>query len=117
MATTLEILESALGEFTAERVRALTVQEIDSLAESVAESAEAWRPPNAEGSFRTYSGGWTAKVLGESVDQLYTSLVYSPSVVVHDPIAEWFDPFRGQFDNLPGIPSSQLNPRGRPPWS
>lgn len=85
------------------------------LAEAVAASAESWQAaaPN-DSSFTAYSGGWGANILGPAVNKLFTSLVYSPTVVAHDPIAEWFDPFRGRFESLPGIPGRQQNANGQP---
>jgi hypothetical protein len=113
--TTLEIVEDVLDhDLSAERVHALTDSEIDRLAEAIAEVADRWHAPALSDSFTSYSGGWGANILGPAVNKLFTSLIYSPRVVAHDPIAEWFDPFRGRFESLPGIPSRQLNEHGRP---
>jgi hypothetical protein len=115
VATTLDLLDRALGgDVTARRVERLTDAEIDALAEAVADASEHWEAPEPDQEFRVYSGGWVAKPYGEALSQLFTSLLYAPSVVVHDPIAEWFDPHRGRFDSLPGIPSGQRNLDGRP---
>ncbi len=115
MAATLDLLDQILdGDLTARRVDALTDAEIDTLAEVVADASARWQPPEPDDEFRVYSGGWVAQPYGHALNNLFTSLVYAPSVVVHDPVAEWFDPHRGQFDSLPGIPSRQRNLDGRP---
>lgn len=115
MATTLDLLDRVLGgDLTARRIEALTDAEIDTLAEAVADASEHWESPEADQELRVYSGGWVARPYGDALNHLFTSLVYAPSVVVHDPIAEWFDPHRGRFDSLPGIPSGQRNLDGQP---
>ena len=114
MATTLDLLDQVLGgDLTARRVEALTDAEIDTLAAAVADSSARWEPPEPDQELRVYSGGWVAKPYGDALSHLFTSLIYAPSVVVHDPVAEWFDRHRGRFDSLPGIPGSQRNLGGR----
>jgi hypothetical protein len=118
MPDTLDIVEAIFGgEFSVRRAETLTDAEIDALAEEVSSSSVAWQPPVSDETYRAYSGGWVAKPYGEALNQLFTSLVYAPSVIVHDPISEWFDLHRGRFDSLPGIPSAQRNADGRPSMS
>ncbi len=45
---------------------------------------------------------------------LLTSLLYAPVVVIHDPIAEWFDSSRPNLKGLPGIPSASKRVAGGP---
>ena len=113
--TIIDVLDDTLGgEWAADRAQNLTDDEIDHLAQNVGEFCESWEPPKVDEGLRVYSGGWIAGNLGPSRDYLLTSLIYAPSVVIHDPVAEWFDPHRGRFTTLPGIPSLNRNASGEP---
>jgi hypothetical protein len=102
----IDVLENALGDLSGERVGSLGVPELDELAEAVNSFYESWRTPAlGTDEVRFYSGGWIAGNLElESARQyLYTSLLYAPSVIVHDPIAEWFYPERDSLRSPPRI--------------
>ncbi len=64
-------------------------------------------PTLAEDELRVYSGGWIAGNL-EGLDArqyLFTSLVYAPTVIVHDQVAEWFYPDREALRSPRAIPA------------
>jgi hypothetical protein len=93
--TVIDVLENALGELSADRIALIGTAELDDLADGVNAFYDAWRTPELEeGDLRIYSGGWIAgnPESDEARQYLYTSLLYAPSVVIHDPIAEWFYP-------------------------
>lgn len=102
----VDVLANALGELTAERVARLSKEEINHLAEVVNVFYDEWSPPPVgEDDLRLYPGGWIVGNLEapEARQHLYTSLLYAPSVVMHDPVAEWFDPGRDRLDAPPAI--------------
>lgn len=107
MATVLDVLENALdGELTADRAASLSDQDLSQLAEVLADFYATWRPPPpAAGELRAYPGGWVAANYGgaEARSLLASTLLYFDTVVVHDPIGEWFDPRRGQLRGPPPI--------------
>jgi hypothetical protein len=114
----MDLLDHAFeGELTAERAHSLTAAEVEHLAGAVGDVYERWTPPQPgpNEAMTLYSGGWTARnFMGPGRAHLLTSLVYSPSVLIHDPVAEWFDAGRGKLTPLPGIPSALKNNRGVP---
>lgn len=108
--TIVDVLEDVLGELTPSRAQKLTSHELEILADRVNQFYATWSaPPLSEDEFRVYSGGWIAGNLAaaESRQYLYTSLVYAPSVIMHDPIAEWFYPHRAALQSPPAIPSNR----------
>jgi hypothetical protein len=105
-ATIVDLLENALGELSTERAGSLSPDELEGLAEVVNAFYDAWDVPVLESDdLRVYSGGWIAgNPQSEDARQyLYTTLLYAPSVVIHDPIAEWFDPDRERLESPPPI--------------
>jgi len=104
--TVIDVLENALGDLSDKRVAALGTAELDDLADAVNAFYESWQTPALRtDEVRFYSGGWIAGNFDtESARQyLYTSLLYAPSVIVHDPIAEWFYRERDSLRSPPGI--------------
>jgi hypothetical protein len=102
----VDVLENILGELTLSHINALTAADMDGLAQAVNVFYEGWRPPpSASDELRLYSGGWIAGNLAadDSRQQLYSSLLYGPAVVMHDPIAEWFDPYRSRIASPPPL--------------
>lgn len=116
--TIVDILDEVLdGELTASAAAKLSPVEIEQLAELVNQLYASWSPPDdpANDDLSIYSGGWIARgFLGHGHQYLLTSLLYAPSVVIHDPVAEWFDRDRRNLSGLPGIPSAQRNTGGGP---
>jgi hypothetical protein len=95
--TILDVLENALEELTERRIRTMTALEIDDLAQAVNAFYDAWElPPTPDGDLRLYLGGWIAgnTAAPDARQHLLTGLLYCPSAVIHDPVAEWFDPGR-----------------------
>jgi hypothetical protein len=106
--TILDVLENALGgDLTAEHAAQLTEAELDDLADRVNEFYSSYSIQAVSDDLRFYSGGWVAGNWDnlDARKYLLTSLVYYPSIVIHDPIAEWF--FRGHEALLapPGLPA------------
>jgi len=102
----VDVVENFLGDLSGERIEKLSVSELDRLAEAVNAFYDAWEPPPLEADeFRLYAGGWIAGNFGvaEAREHLYTSLLYAPGVVMHDPIAEWFEPHRDRLVSPPPI--------------
>jgi hypothetical protein len=115
--TIIDVLEEQLGGDLSEvSLHDLAPAAIESLATEVGRFYQAWGAPTGDADeMRIYSGGWIARnFLGDNRQYLLTSLLYAPSVVIHDPIAEWFDPHRQHLEGLPGIPSGTRNPNGQP---
>jgi hypothetical protein len=55
-------------------------------------------------SFKIYSGGWIAGGMGAVAKQhLFTNFVYYSSVVIHDPISNWFDDVRNDLESPPDL--------------
>jgi hypothetical protein len=109
-ATIIDVLENALGEITAARLESLNEAELAQLADAVNAFYDTWEPPAlTSDELRLYFGGWIAGNLGnpESRQYLYMSLLYAPGVVMHDPVAEWFDPHRNSLQVPAPIRSSQ----------
>jgi hypothetical protein len=106
--TILDVLQNALGgDLTAARADSLTERELENLAECVNEFYDSYELPESEGELRLYSGGWIAGNWEEhdTRQYLFTSLVYYPNVIIHDPVAEWFYPRRDSLQLPPGVPS------------
>jgi hypothetical protein len=113
----VELLDNVFdSQLTSARAMLLTQAEMDELADGVAElyRSHAQSPPeDADTCF--YSGGWVARNLGGPLSAyLLTSLLYSPRAVIHDPVAEFFNPRLADLKALPGIPSAQRRPGGNP---
>jgi len=106
--TILDVLENALsGDLTAEHAGQLTEAELENLADRVNEFYSSYTLQATADDLRFYSGGWIAGNW-ENPDirrYLFTSLVYYPIVVVHDPIAEWFYPGRQTLLVPPELPA------------
>ena len=118
--TIIDLLDDVVGEGCSPvRIGQLTQAELDRLADGVAalyaNAPEPEDPPGDDTSLRFYSGGWVARnIYGPLSSDLMTSLVYSPSVIIHDPVAEWFNRDRSQLRGLPGLPSAQHKSEGKP---
>lgn len=106
--TILDVLDEQFqGQVSPQAVAALGAAEISRLEEAVNSFYGSWsQPRETSEEMRVYSGGWIARNSAlETYRYLLTSLLYAPVVVVHDPIAEWFDPARSRLPTFPGIPS------------
>lgn len=104
--TIVDVLENALGQLSQQRVRSLSKADIADLEQVVNAFYDAWDVPALPADdLRMYLGGWVAEnpENPESKQHLYTSLLYSPSAILHDPVAEWFDPGREQLRSPPEI--------------
>ncbi len=107
-ATIIDVLEESLGALTVDRVQRLTPQALDKLADAVNGYYRTWTaPPMTDDELRLYSGGWIAGNLEgvEPRQYLFTSLIYAPSVIIHDHIAEWFYPGRDALHSPAPIPA------------
>ncbi len=106
--TIIDVLERSLGTLTADRVHKLTPKELDTFADDVNEFYGGWAaPPMTDDELRVYSGGWIAGNLEgvEPRQYLFTSLIYAPTVIIHDHIAEWFYPDRAALRSPAPIPA------------
>jgi hypothetical protein len=105
--TIIDVLENALdGDLTRGAIDRLDLAEIAALAESVQDFYESWQPPvTAEGQLRVHLGGWVAGNLDHAGarDLLHTALVYAHEVILHDPVAAYFEPRRAALRGLPAI--------------
>ncbi|MGH3630561.1 MAG: hypothetical protein ACRDRL_24355, partial [Sciscionella sp.] len=76
------------------------------MAEAINAYYTSWVLPDlGADDLRVYSGGWIAgnTVVPLARQYLLTSLLYAPSVVVHEPLADWFDDDRAGVKGLPAI--------------
>jgi hypothetical protein len=107
MATILDVLENALdGELTAERAASLAPRELGALSEVLEEYYAAWEPPTpAAGELRAYPGGWVAAnyTAPEAKSLLATTLLYFHTILIHDPVGEWFDRRRAILKSPPPV--------------
>lgn len=106
MVSILDVLENAIGDLSPKRISELTTDDLQRLADVVNAFYDSWETPAVGGDeLRVYSGGWIAgnSQAVEARQYLYTSLVYAPSVVIHDPIADWFEPSRDRLQSPPAI--------------
>jgi hypothetical protein len=102
--TIIDVVEDAVGSMGQVRAEALSGSALDRLAHSIIEFYDSWTPLGAEDG-RMYSGGWIAGNFEapESRRYLFSSLLYYPEVVIHEPLADWFFPYREQLWAPPGI--------------
>jgi hypothetical protein len=100
----LDVLENYLGDLSDSRVDRLTGEEISELAERVNEFYENWTMPEAT-DLRMYAGGWIAGnfVAAGPRAYLYTTLLYYPQTIIHDPVADWFFPRREKLIAPPSV--------------
>lgn len=104
--TIIDVLEKALGDLSAKRLQELSEPELESLANAVNGYYADWAAPaTIDDEFRLYSGGWIAGNTENPAARqyLYTTLLYAPAVVIHDPVADWFDPRRDSVKSVPPI--------------
>ncbi len=105
--TIIDLLDNVLdGELTAERASTLTDRELRDLAEALEQFYASWEPPSPnEGEVRAYPGGWVAANYGspEAKALLGMNLLYFHSVLIHDPVGEWFDPRRSRLQAPPPV--------------
>ena len=102
--TIIDVVEDAVGSIGQVRADALSGSALDRLAHSIIEFYDSWTPLGAEDG-RMYSGGWIAGNLeaAEPRRYLFSSLLYYPEVVIHEPLADWFFPYREQLWSPPGV--------------
>lgn len=105
VASVVNVVENVLGDLSGEGIERLSASELERLAEAVNAFYDGWEPPPLQADeFRLYAGGWIAGNFEPPArEHLYTSLLYAPSVVMHDPIAEWFEPHRDRLVSPPPI--------------
>jgi hypothetical protein len=110
-ASILDILESSLGELKPDRIDALDAAGIEALAEAVNQFYAGWVLPDLNDELSMYAGGWVAGNLEavEARQYLYTTLLYYPKIIIHDPIAEWFFPDRSSLQSPPLITDTRGN--------
>lgn len=105
--TIIDVLEGALdGDLTPSAIERLGLKEIAELGEAVQDFYDSWTVPEApEGELRVHLGGWVAgnTALPGARDLLHTGLLYAHQVLVHDPIAAYFEPKRKALRGLPPI--------------
>lgn len=96
--TILDVVENLLGDLTADRIDRLAAPELAELADRVNDFYDSWQPPQTD-ELRMYAGGWIAGNFAapEAQTYLYTTLLYYPQTLIHDPIADWFFPRRHQL--------------------
>jgi hypothetical protein len=104
-ANIIDVLESVLGDLSSARLQRLSEDELESVSNAVNDHYVGWTAPATDDGFRLYSGGWIAGNTEHPAARayLYTSLLYAPAVVIHDPVADWFDPKRDFVKSLPPI--------------
>jgi hypothetical protein len=108
--TVVDVLENALqGDVTAERARSLSDRDIDELLDHIEHHYESWAPPPMTTELRMYTGtgvagGWLSSELR---DYLFSTLLYYPSVVVHDPLARYADRHLATLE-LPSPPVTKM---------
>lgn len=113
-ANIIDVLESALGDLSSARLQTLSEDELESVANAVNDHYVGWTAPATDDGFRLYSGGWIAGNTEHPAARayLYTWLLYAPAVVIHDPVADWFDPKRDFVKSLPPIPRGRTSAPG-----
>lgn len=94
--TILDILDDELGAFSPKLVDSLNATSLESLAGAVNDFYDSWSQPELDDGSSMYAGGWiVGNIEAEDAKQyLYTTLVYYPKTIIHDPLAEWF--FKGR---------------------
>ena len=116
--TSVDILESHLGALTKEVVDTIEAETLDALATDLNSYFTEWKA-SPEEDLPLYSGGWIAGNLEvvEARQYLLNTLLYYPRVIMHDPLAEWFYPFRDGLVSPPPVvgKNSQMIIRGSEP--
>jgi hypothetical protein len=111
--TIIDVLENALdGDVSDEHVRRLSMAQIASLREVVLEFYDAWAPyPAEDGLLRVHLGGWVAAITSEGIprDLLHAALIYAHEVVVHDPVAAYFEPRRRSLQIFEPVRGLDIN--------
>jgi hypothetical protein len=109
----VDVLENALdGNLSAERVGALAMLDIRRLRDVVIEFYDAWAPyPPGEDILRAHLGGWIAATGGEGTarDLLHAALFYAHEIVIHDPVAAYFEPRRQRLRVFPPVQGIDMN--------
>jgi hypothetical protein len=105
--TIIDLLENALdGNLSPQSIERLSLQQIADVAEAVQEFYESWEPPVPDdGVLRVHLGGWVAGNLHHPGARtlLHSALLYAHEVLVHDPVAAYFEPRRRAIKGLPPI--------------
>jgi hypothetical protein len=112
-ATIVDVLENSLdGDLSARRAERLSLSEVKSLREVVLQFYDAWAPyPGAEGTLRVHLGGWVASAASDGLgrDLLHAALLYAHEVVIHDPVAAYFEPRRRSLRAFRPVVGQGLN--------
>jgi hypothetical protein len=90
----------------------MSMQEVRSLREALLQFYDSWAPyPAAEGLLRVHLGGWVASAASEGTarDLLHAALLYAHEVVVHDPVAAYFEPGRRRLRAFEPVRGRGLN--------
>lgn len=112
--TIIDVLENALdGDLSPGRIESLSMTEVRTIREVVLEFYDAWAPYPAEtGLLRVHLGGWVATNAGQggtARDLLHAALLYAHQVVIHDPVAAYFEPRRRRLRAFPAVEGLGLN--------
>ena len=105
-ATIIDVLENALGGIEPASAESMTHADIENLADLVNEFYRSWTaPPKDDTTITAYSAtplGHNAAGSPET-SYLFSSLLYYPRVVVHDPFSSWFNRDRSEL-TIPVLP-------------
>lgn len=105
-ATVIDVIENCLETTNPDRASTLSLEEIDELAERVAEFYSVWSPPTDPTTLTAYSGMTIGMLTPDQPEQgptkaateyLFSSLLYYPRVAFNDPIANWFNHERARI--------------------
>lgn len=94
--TILDVIDNFGGGagITEKRAASMTLAEIDEFAEMVNSFYELWEPSGTGDSLTVYPGGVVGGLTTDrepSLNHLFSSLLYYPRAVVHDPLSSWFN--------------------------
>ena len=105
--TVLDVIENALGDLNPDAAHRLGPEEISDLADRLNEFYEAWSMPQVEDG--GYSGGWIAGNPSnpEIRQYFFATLLYYPAVLMHDPLADFFDRRAQHLTDLPRLRARQ----------
>lgn len=110
--TIVDALRTELGDLNPAKIDTLNTADLDALANAINRFYRTWSPPPlTDDGLRVYSGGWIAGNTSVPLAHKYllTSLLYAPSVVMHEPLADWFDPDRARVNGLPPVKGRRIS--------
>lgn len=114
MATVLDAVDAAFG--SSPDIARIPGRQLLEFGEEIRRLEQAFSPPPRSDSAigPSYLGGWpSANVwLGQSAPLVMSSLLYSESAIVRDPITDWFSNYRYRQTQLMGSRSGYLDEHG-----